>query len=353
MFDYMAHSLVWLVSIFAGTPLTIKAGLTFLKITQSDPSIPLKEKFYRSVRRLSFYGAMLGALTCGIVIAFILAGSCITVHGPNVDGTWIPLAGTLRWNSRMMRSFSPSPCPGPGPCHVYLTAGSDLTSEVFVNVHLPLDAGAQFLTVNLNNGGLVVNATEFSMPLLDSHDQRIVFSAYLGSLSAGTENSFTLSTDKSPVGESVFEFKLPSLSEATFVVAGNAGVTDNTDQIMAQMIARKPDLAIIGGDVAYDNGFISCACTWDSFLDMWEAKRVDGRLLVPLSFGAGNRDLAVNYNNKGAFDLPENHAVWTVNVWFPNETVLDSSSVPEPAPVCSRSTLRKHSFGSLCECLDP
>ena len=355
MFDYISPSLVWLVAIFAGVPLAIKAGVTYLKVTQSDPAVNYKDKLRRSVRRLSFYATMLAALTCGIVITFFFAGSCITVYGPNVDGSWIPFAATLRWNSRMMRSYSPAPCPGPGPCHVYLTAGSDLTSEVFVNVHLPLKTAPQFLQVNVNNGQFVINATEFSMPLLDAHDQRIVFSAFISGLAAGTVNSFSLSTDKGPMGESLYEFRTASSSDVSVVIAGDAGVTDFTDQIMTQMIATRPYLAVIGGDVAYDNGFLSCACTWDSFLSMWESKRVDGRFLVPLSFAAGNHDLAVNDNNKGAFDPQEKTcSLETITrakplffAWFPHDTVVSSSNIVEPAPICARSTLRKHTIGGL------
>ena len=353
MFDYIAPSLVWLVAIFSGLPLGFKAGVSYIKVTQSDSSLSWKEKIHGSVRRISFYAMMLGALTCGIVLTFFFAGTCITVYSPNVDAAWIPFAGTLRWNSRMMRSFAPAPCPGPGPCHVYLTAGSDLTSEVFINVHLPTSSLAQFLTINVNNGQAVVNATEFPTPLLDSHDQRLVFSAYVSGLAPGAIHSFALETDQGAIGETYYEFRTVPLDSASFVVAGDAGVSDYTDQIMTQMIATRPYMAVIGGDVAYDNGFLSCACTWDSFLGMWEAKRVDGRFLVPLSFAAGNHDLGVNDDNKGAFNPQQEtcnpEKITTAKplffAWFPHETV--QSSVVEPRPVCSRTTLKMHTIGGL------
>jgi hypothetical protein len=138
------------------------------------------------------------------------------------------------------------------------------------------------------------------------------------------------------------------------VIAGDAGVSDFTDQIMAQMIAQKPHLAVIGGDVAYDNGFMSCACTWDAFISMWESKRVDGRFLVPLSFAAGNHDLAVNDKNMGAFDPQEitcnpetiTRAKPLFFGWFPLDT-LTGDSVVEPAPVCLRKTLHLHTIPGL------
>lgn len=354
MFDYMSASLVWLPAIFSGVPLAVKAGVSYLKVTQSDASVSYREKLHRSVRKYSFYATMLAALTCGIVITFFLAGTCITVYGPNVDGAWVPFAGTLRWNSRMMRSFAPHPCPGPGPCHVYLTAGADLTSEVFVNVHMPVDS-AKYLTVNVNNGAIVLNATEFPTPLLDSHDQRLVFAVYVSGLAAGSDHSFTLSTEAGAVGEEKYEFRTAPSDAVKFVVAGDAGVTDFTAQIMTQMIAQSPHVAVIGGDVAYDNGFLSCACTWDAFLALWEARRVEDRFLVPLAFAAGNHDLAVNDNNLGAFDLQETgcnpeYITRTKPLfygWFPFETSTTSLGVVEPRAVCARSTLHRHAVSGV------
>ena len=349
MFDLMPHDLVWLVAIAASIPLALKAGITYMRLSSVSQTLGFREKLHLSLRKISFYAAMAAAMMCGIVIVFFLAGTCITVYGPNVDGSWVTFASTLRWNSRMMRSYAPDPCPAPGPCHVYLTAGSDLTSEVFVNVHMPADS-TKFLTINVNDGQVVVNATEFDTPLLDKHDQRLVYSAYISGLTPGANHSFTITADSGVVGESSYEFRTAPASDAdfNFVVAGDAGTSDFTDAVMTQMIATSPYLAVIGGDVAYDNGFMSCACVWDKYLSMWEAKRVEGRYLVPMSFAAGNHDLAVNDNSDGAFDKqqyecnPEDisYAKPVFFSWFPHEVTLGG----EPKPVCARSTLKLHTI---------
>jgi hypothetical protein len=353
MFDYMSQDLVWLVAICSGVPLAVQAGINYIQFSQADPSVSFKEKLQKCVRSILLYAAMLGGMVSGIIITFFFAGSCITLYGPDAPGAWVPFI-FLRWNSRMMRSVLPNACPGPGPCHVYLTAGADLTSQVFINVHLPMDS-AKFLTIDVDNGTLVINATEFPTPLLDRRDQRQVFSAFAGNLTAGKEHSFSLSTQAGAVGEPFYFFKTPNVSSFSYVVAGDAGVTGFTDRNMAQMAAKAPSLTVIGGDVAYDNGFLACACVWDKFLDMYESKRVEGRYLVPLTFAVGNHDIGVNDNNNGAMAPQEltcnpfhiSTAKPLFYAWFPGDTVTNSAGKIEPSPVCQRGTLRYHSVGDL------
>jgi len=356
MFDLMSPNLVPLVAIASGVPLAIKAGISYMKVAQSDPSVPYRQKFHRCVRRKGFYFVMLLAMAVGIVITYFFAGTCITVYDPNVDGVWVPFAGTVRWSSRWTRYNAAKPCPGPGPCHVFLTAGQDLTSQVFVNVHLPKNS-AQTLTIDINNGQQHVPATEFDTPVLDPHDERLVYAALVSGLSAGSIHSFRLFTEEGQIGETYYEFRTspasndPRAGVLNFVVTGDGGTTGMTEQIMAQMVAARPYVAIIGGDVAYDNAFFSCACVWDKFISMWESNRVDNRFLVPLTLAAGNHDLGVNDNNHGAFEWPNNqcnpekvrYAKPLFFAWFP----LEANAAGQPLPVCSRTTMHRHSVAGL------
>ena len=250
-----------------------------------------------------------------------------------------------------MRSASINPCPPDGlkPCHVYLTAGSNLTSEVFVNVHLPLNTPGSTLVVYFNRAEVV--AEEYTVPMLDDHLQRRFFTAHLTGL--GPENSFLLRIGYKTVGEDLYWFRMvpgDGASPVSMVIAGDSGITDTADKIMSQMIATRPHVAFIGGDVAYDNGLLSCSCVWDDFLTMWETKRVDGKYLVPLSFAVGNHDVGVT-DNFSAFDtLSESkcdphsrtHARPMFFDWFPHE--VDTAG--RVLPSCNRTTIRKHSLGN-------
>jgi hypothetical protein len=274
----------------------------------------------------------------------------LIVFGTRASGTWIHFSPTAQWSSRWIRTASIDACPANGnePCHVYLTAGADLTSEVFVNVHLPLGMTGSSLIVIAN--GAQVTAEEYTVPMLDPHMQRRFFVAHLTGLRDG-ENSFVLRLEGARVGESNYLFlTVPKdASAARFAFAGDSGVTNTANEIMEKMIASRPHVAFIGGDVAYDNGLLSCSCVWDDFLTMWESRRVDGKYLVPLSFAVGNHDVGVT-DNFPAFDTisRENcdstsrvHARPMFFDWFPHE-VDDKGKV---LPSCQRSTLRRHTVG--------
>jgi len=358
MFDFAPANLTWLTSVVSAIPFAIMGGGTYVMFSFTDKNISWITRLSLSIKRWGLWLSVLIAVAIGIVLAFFLAGTCITVYDPNVSGSWIPFASTLRWNSRMMRSFSADPCPGPGPCHVYLTAGSDLTSEMFVNVHLPLSSATTTLRVVFNDksGSRVsVNAMEFDVPLIDKHDDRQVFSAHLSNLSAGDEITFNVVADNGvTIGESVYYFRTAqSNGELKFVVAGDSGLTDQTLEIMTQMVSTvKPLVAFIGGDVAYDNGLLSCACVWDGFLSAWESQRVDGKYLVPLSFAVGNHDVGVNDNNVDAFAPmsaeqcnPESiiHARPLFYAWFPHQVNLEGNVMS----ICQRSAVRRHTNGRV------
>jgi hypothetical protein len=353
MFDYAPSNLTWLTAVFSAIPFAIMGAITYIKFTVTDKSLSWKSRLGSCLKRWGLWVFVTIAVAVGVVLAFFLAGTCVTVYDPNANGSWIPFAGTLRWNSRMMRSFSPNPCPGPGPCHVYLTAGSDLSTEMFVNVHMPLGSTKSMNVTFTNSEGqqVTVHATEFDVPLIDKHDDRLVFSAYLSNLRPGSEVSFTLLSDSGEkVGEDAYYFKTASSNGAlNFVVAGDGGLTDYTTRIMEQMISKRPLVGFIGGDVAYDNGLLSCACVWDGFLSAWESQRVDDKFLVPLSLAIGNHDIGLNDNNADAFarmSTGECNPEYIVNArplfyaWFPYEAV-DSQVLA----VCQRSAVRRHTNG--------
>jgi len=125
------------------------------------------------------------------------------------------------------------------------------------------------------------------------------------------------------------------------------------------MAIQRPHFAVIGGDVAYDNGLIPCACAWDGWLQIWESEaRVDGKYLIPLVFSVGNHDLGANDNNNGALDgmfrscdpsLPS-HAMPPFLSWFPAQTMTtgeDNNKTTRVRPVCARTTLRKHKLPTV------
>jgi hypothetical protein len=348
MFDYVAPSVTWLIGFAASTPSAILLVLRFMHHHEDiRDERSLRRRLDVTLRRKSIY-IFVGVIYCiGVLVTYATAGTCLVVYGTRASGYWVHLSSTAQWSSRWMRTASIDACSPDGsePCHVYLTAGSDLTSEVFVNVHLPLKMEGSRLWVISNDAQ--VEAEEYSVPMIDPHMQRRFFVAHLTGLKDG-ENTFSLRIGGISVGESVYSFvTVPKdITAARFAIAGDSGVTHTADQIMERMIASKPHVAFIGGDVAYDNGLLSCSCVWDDFLAMWESRRVEGKYLVPLSFAVGNHDVGVT-DNFPAFDTLSRekcdstsrvHARPMFFDWFTHEVDEKGKILPS----CQRSTMRRH-----------
>ena len=55
-----------------------------------------------------------------------------------------------------------------------------------------------------------------------------------------------------------------------FIDGGDAGSNSNTEKLFNLSALYKPSIILMGGDVAYDNGLLSCYHTWDKILDALE-----------------------------------------------------------------------------------
>jgi hypothetical protein len=138
------------------------------------------------------------------------------------------------------------------------------------------------------------NATVFETPMLEAHYQRQVFSVFVSKLTPNTEYTFSLRSHIGSVGggegdhPTVYRFKTPSSENLSLVAGGDAGNTRDAKRIISRILETNPDIIVIGGDVAYDNGMYSCACVWDEFLSTISPSQGG---LIPLSFAVGNHDM--------------------------------------------------------------
>lgn len=64
---------------------------------------------------------------------------------------------------------------------------------------------------------------------------------------------------------------LPDLNATNLkmVVGGDVGLTDSSDLIANFMISYDPDVILLGGDIAYDDGMRTCYHSWDNFYDIF------------------------------------------------------------------------------------
>ena len=76
--------------------------------------------------------------------------------------------------------------------------------------------------------------------------------------------------------------------------AGDSGCTAASKNLTKLTVGYKPDIIIIGGDVAYDNNIPACAYTWDFFLKQMETISNQVGYVVPLALALGNHDAGLN-----------------------------------------------------------
>jgi len=76
------------------------------------------------------------------------------------------------------------------------------------------------------------------------------------------------------------------------VTGGDMGLTDEALALSRQAAKADPDLAIIGGDIAYANGKLGNAERWDRWLQNWtETMRTSDGRLIPFIAAIGNHEV--------------------------------------------------------------
>lgn len=94
----------------------------------------------------------------------------------------------------------------------------------------------------------------------------------------------------------------------TFVTGGDMGTDPQVAKLHDQAAKFDPQFALIGGDIAYDNGTPSSAGAWDQWLTDWEEHMVrkDGGL-IPMALAIGNHEVNGGYDgtpDKALYYLP-------------------------------------------------
>ncbi|KAF4666308.1 hypothetical protein FOL47_004142 [Perkinsus chesapeaki] len=340
--------LVWLVGIAASIPLILKVTHTLHQIR------PIR----LWLKNWKFYAIQTLVLGFGIFLTYLSAGSCVAVYNPIAPGWWIPLEGTLFWSSRLLRSFGPRPCPHGqrSPCHVYLTPAKNMSNSMFVNVHTSIAISSLDIEYISHKGEESVSgsisADQFEVPHLDEHDQRNVYSAYLSDLIPDAIVTFTIRSNDNKLSDTEYTFRTaPINGEVKFLVGGDAGTSKVVEEINSLIGEQSPLFAINGGDVAYDNGMFTCACTWDQYLWEWSKVTTPDGHMIPLIFAIGNHDIGANDDNDGAIEMfmdpkqcdnskRENSRPLYI-AYFPFEEV--GGSAPD---ICDRKVNHVHTAGT-------
>lgn len=248
--------------------------------------------------------AVVAVALLDLSVCYLLNGACLSLYTEGSQGTLVSFAGTAfvstKWSrgpSRCKQKSSP-----PEPCYLYLTLAEDASTMVIVNAHLPSGTGGVRYYAAVANEAFCESSRVDAVAVDGSflkEGRRDVHSGLLRGLTPNCHYSLTVEVEGKNVSSlphwsfwTAFEWGADQ--QAQLVLGGDMGSSANVSKLLAHSLdpalPSLPLAVVIGGDVAYDNGMLTCWPTWDDWLDRWEAASKTASRLVPVVLAVGNHD---------------------------------------------------------------
>jgi hypothetical protein len=295
------------------------------------------------------------------IISFIssysLTGGCIAFYedfvGLRIEAIDLSVSTTL---SRYFQLADI--CPPGKPCHIYATLPEDATTAVFINLHTNIkheNIAVLYDTKDYyeanHNLRYSQGAATIKLDYLEQRGRRAVHSALLDGLTPETRYFVQIKYDG--VIYSSFDYvTLPDKNSSKNLIISNGGdLGDRTvaKQITFQAGSVDPDVIIIGGDVAYDDGEHTCYFTWDHFFDSFTLSTLTAGRLVPFLFSVGNHDVGMNTYSGRNLTISEKGPLYVV--FFPQHTVpgfdAKMNAVNKVPDLHERKSYHYHVFGNI------
>lgn len=184
------------------------------------------------------------------------------------------------------------------PLHLYLTYSGAPETTIDINVLMNEKTGAVdiYYDTESRTGGPSayrhhVKAV-YHRSLMELADDRAIYTAALEDLTPGTDYYFIAGD---PEDGFTKEKKFRTLSGGNaplrFINGGDMGVDGLAIKLLKLAAKENPDFAIIGGDLAYENGLLGDYRIYDRWLSNWEEHMVtrDGRM-IPIVTAIGNHE---------------------------------------------------------------
>lgn len=298
-----------------------------------------------------FWTYMIVATIFSFGVPLMTTGMCVTFFNTSygIGNSYI------HFSSKFTRYLELNTvCPQGQICHIYATLPEDSSTSVFINVH----TGNDINTLQINYDTLanhqaspkaVLNysATPSSYYTdLETRGDRYVHSTYLGNLTNNTMYYFEVVYNGEVQGNGTY-MTLPSKNmerNITLAAGGDVGNTPVALQMTTTVSEYSPDIILIGGDLAYDNGLPTCYYSYDLFLNMLASiSSNSGGRLIPYMFSIGNHDVGFNaMQAPSAYDVTKN----LYYTYFPQHSVIDSQGMPQVPDLADRSTYFYHLVGN-------
>lgn len=182
--------------------------------------------------------------------------------------------------------------------HVYLTWQHDPRTTMTVNFQSPEHYEHLKLAYDTTSHGgdvtaypLTAEGMVHQIPGLQ--DGRYIYHIEATNLVPGGLYYFVLSADGESVTKEMRFRPLPGDdTPLRFIAGGDMSILPRAYQLTGLAARNDPMFALIGGDIAYDNGKLSSVWMWDRWFATWESNMVTSEdVLVPMVLAIGNHEV--------------------------------------------------------------
>lgn len=182
--------------------------------------------------------------------------------------------------------------------HVYLTWQHDPRTTMTVNFQSP--EYYEDLTLCYDTASHDGPPSEYAFSAQGTtrqipglRDNRYIYHIEATDLSPGETYHFVLSSGGERVSRELRFRPLPGDDvPLRFIAGGDMTILPRAHQLTGLAGKKDPMFALIGGDIAYDNGKLSSAWMWDHWFAMWQSNMVTSDdVLVPMVLAIGNHEV--------------------------------------------------------------
>ena len=181
--------------------------------------------------------------------------------------------------------------PVPAPPHVYLVATGAPATSMVVQFHSAMAAASRVeYGTSLPAAGepYAASAEGAARQIPGLRDGRHIHAVTLSGLLPATRYYFRTAT-----GQTGQFTTLPAdQSPLRVLFGGDLGVTPEAERFLVQAAKLQPDVAILGGDICYDDGKLKRITDWDEWFRRWQSIMVqaDGDM-IPMVVAIGNHEI--------------------------------------------------------------
>jgi hypothetical protein len=177
------------------------------------------------------------------------------------------------------------------PNHLYLTWLGDTSTTMMVQFHTADAVPSEVLydvEARTAPGDYAFKATGSAKQIAGLEDGRYIHAVELTGLQPATTYHFAIPGGKTGTFRTLANDSAPVRA----LFGGDLGVLPLETLVLKQAAKQDPDVAVLGGDIAYANGDLKNMRIWDIWFARWEEHMVrsDGAL-IPMIVGIGNHEV--------------------------------------------------------------